>query len=171
MAQSVVAAIRIDARLMALLRPKSSSFLQDGAGGRRARFDAPVAAANGSTGPAPPVRFDDMTVKLATRPSAADRPIAGAADRSQMREAKPQARPANRSESWFFPRILLENLLIVTAMSFDTVAIIDHNGTVLNAAQIASRSAPQPYLRRMMDKTRADNNGSGATALMHRRVK
>jgi hypothetical protein len=69
------------------------------------------------------------------------------------------------------PGFSLENLLIVTAMSFDTAAIIDHNGTVLNAAQIASRSAPQPYLRRMMDKTRADNNGSGATALMHRRVK
>jgi hypothetical protein len=69
------------------------------------------------------------------------------------------------------PGLSLENLLIVTAMSFDTAAIIDHNGTVLNAAQIASRSAPQPYLRRMMDKTRADNNGSGATALMHRRVK
>jgi hypothetical protein len=47
-------------------------------------------------------------------------------------------------------------------MSFDTAAIIDQNGTVLNAAHIASRSAPQPYLRRMMDKTRADNNGSKA---------
>ena len=58
------------------------------------------------------------------------------------------------------PGISMENLLIVTAMSFDTAAIIDHNGTVLNAAQIASRSALQPYLRRMMDKTRADNNGS-----------
>jgi hypothetical protein len=69
------------------------------------------------------------------------------------------------------PGFSLENLLIVTAMSFDTAAIIDHNGTVLNAAQIASRSAPQPYLRRMMDKTRADNNGSNATALMHHKVR
>jgi hypothetical protein len=30
---------------------------------------------------------------------------------------------------------LQEILLIVTAMSFDTAAIIDQNGTVLNAAQ------------------------------------
>jgi hypothetical protein len=82
-----------------------------------------------------------------------------------------QRRPANRSKTWHFSRKLQEILLIVTAMSFDTAAIIDQNGTVLNAAQIASRSSLQPYLRRMMDKTRADNNGSRATALMHRKVR
>jgi hypothetical protein len=60
------------------------------------------------------------------------------------------------------PKNCRKNLLIVTAMSFDTAAIIDQNGTVLNAAHIASRSALQPYLRGMMDKTRADNNGSKA---------
>jgi hypothetical protein len=82
-----------------------------------------------------------------------------------------QRRPANRSKSWHFSRKLQGILLIVTAMSFDTAAIIDHNGTVINAVQIASRSSLQPYLRRMMDKTRADNNGSKATALMHHKVR
>ena len=61
----------------------------------------------------------------------------------------------------FLPVISGKNLLIVTAMSFDSAMVINQNGTVLcggSRLRPLSRHGLSPAL--MMDKSRADNNGS-----------